>query len=436
MLNVDASFEYIVDSCFKATVNYLKMDWESEPLLDMTSFVTTDWETLNITFNDSNKAVEGILASSWFSNSWHSNTDGDWIFLVDEILVTVDNQSWMDSALSFHKLTSNPATTDIFGNGDSFTAGVMEMRSLSPATMQLDMGMNFTFFEDDEFFQIRMDHCRMKYDETVYLNTGVVVPAIPDTQSPTAVPTSSPVASPPMQTFIFTDISMFIVGAPDLTEENEQVVEDALVEFYNIVYSNTSSRRKLRVTGITDFETFVEIIGDSPTSDGNTITYYQTVTFATSTGDAWSEKEAQAVLTSPFEDEGNHEIFVNILKENPTFANVTTVDRPDVGSAEDDDDNAISVILLVFLCIGWCIVLVGAGTFFYNRNCYEKPDQGQKDMGRNDPWLNDDDNANAREELFVDEENEVENILERDAVRADDVGSQDSESDQSEEGES
>jgi hypothetical protein len=243
--------------------------------------------------------------------------------------------------------------------------------------MELDMEMNFTFFDDSSFFQLIMDNCRMEYDGTVYLDVGR---SFSRPTSPTSPPSSAPPLPPPnTQTFEFSGITLFIPEAIELSTENIENLETALEQFYELIYSDSSSRRKLQSADLKNFQTNVQIIDSDLTTEGITITYDQSVSFVPSDNQTVSGVGARYLLLDPFQDDAEKQEFLTILKEkDSTFASVQSVGSPTVPLPDNtgtepptkDGDEGLSSALLYGLIGGGvllCCCCAGCSYMFVKR---------------------------------------------------------------------
>ena len=383
LLHIEADMGYEWDDdleVFVATLNQLKLEWKEDGIMDVRGNASMNFDAETISFSVVDDSVEFFQVE--MASNWYSNSSDDWGLIIDQVFVKRQESVELDSSALFQYRTIHPET-GIFVEEEGIPFGLFETKTLSSATMQLDMAMNFTLFEDDDFLQIMMDNCRMQFDETVYIDFTTRSVAIPDTPQPTSSPispTESP-SSPPTpgeandaQVFDFSDIEMFLAGAPQLSFAAVEALGASIVAFYSKTYADSTTQRRLQSMGVTNFQTTVRVTGDAPTTEGNTVTYDQTISFVPSNGETVSGSEARDILLSPFQDNANKKEFEDILKSSdPSFAGVTAVDAPKVplpdnagtDPEKDDDNDGNMTLIIILVVVGVILCCCSAGSYVY-----------------------------------------------------------------------
>ena len=383
LLHIEADMGYEWDDdleIFVATLNQLKLEWKEDGIMDVRGNASMNFDAETISFSVVDDSVEFFQVE--MASNWYSNSSDDWGLIIDQVFVKRQESVELDSSALFQYRTIHPET-GIFVEEEGIPFGLFETKTLSSATMQLDMAMNFTLFEDDDFLQIMMDNCRMQFDETVYIDFTTRSVAIPDTPQPTSSPispTESP-SSPPTpgeandaQVFDFSDIEMFLAGAPQLSFAAVEALGASIVAFYSKTYADSTTQRRLQSMGVTNFQTTVRVTGDAPTTEGNTVTYDQTISFVPSNGETVSGSEARDILLSPFQDNANKKEFQDILKSSdPSFAGVTAVDAPKVplpdnagtDPEKDDDNDGNMTLIIILVVVGVILCCCSAGSYVY-----------------------------------------------------------------------
>ena len=425
-LELMTDFEYEWDDAtevFSLKLDEISVGWKGDSLTSASGVfsIDIDSETIGLELRDTSVKV----FDADFLVSWYSESDDDWGLILNKAVLERGSDLDVNStgAFRFRRLETN---ANIFDDivGDPF--GELEMKSTSLANMQMEMGLNFTWSEAEEYLQVVMDHCRMAYRDTVYIDQGIAAvassderptpsstdkPTLAPTQAPQVLTTSEPTPAPGVdsaESFEFKGITMRLTGVGQLSEESLSAFEDSTEDFYRAKYQSisTPSRRWLQATaGVTNFETTVTVQGQSPSNGGNTITYDQTISFVPVSGESVSTSDAQNMLATPLKDEQGRQDYVNKLKEkDPVFEAVTadepTVPLPEKTSGNDDkdkdvpldatsdDDGGFPVLIVVIIAVGVCCCGGAAAAGFYLTKRRGNPyvndeEKGMPDEGNN-----------------------------------------------------
>lgn len=399
---------------FRATFDEIVIGWEGVSKTNAAGdfVVDLDADTIDFTLEDS--TVEPFLAV--VSLSWYDVSDSNWGLDVKNAFLRTGNFIDLNGSGSF-RFRHVHKETGIFvqDNGDPF--GALDFRSKSSsATMQLDMGMNFTWFEDDEYLQVVLDKCRMVFKEEVYLDTGVRsfagTPTGPATTPSPAVVVPPPPKNDTTTSFYFTAVTMRLQGAGELSPDSVTAFENALKAYYETFFSSTSTgRRFLQADQMTNFVTAIFATEQDFDAEGNTITYDQRITFVPVEGQTLSATDAQQVLAIPLANAQQREEFAQSLQtSDPAFADLSSVDEPNIPppngdkdttppkEKDDDDDNGIPLFVFIVAAIALCCCCGGAGAYVY---------KNRENNGSRDKILgNDNDHfpeQQAHNEAFADE---------------------------------
>lgn len=196
----------------------------------------------------------------------------------------------------------------------------------------------------------------------------------PTKVSDTALPTSAPLGgSTSNQTFEFSDLSMRLQGGKPLNAESRAAFETATEDFYrnNFRNANTVGGRHLQDVEFSSFDTDVKVTGESVDVTGNTVTYDQSVTFASTTGPIGKEITREIIL-EPLYDEEKQSDFIQLLQENDAdFESVTdaeTQSRSHRSSKSDDSDKGLLIIIIAAAAGLVCCCCAGGAFYrFYSR---------------------------------------------------------------------
>lgn len=207
----------------------------------------------------------------------------------------------------------------------------------------------------------------------------------PGTKSPTIAPTTTAAAPTDavesketltVSSFDFDDLTIRLSGASAFSANAQKAFEEKTALFYRSVYVSNRRRRLSEEFGLSDFGTVVTFKKDAPDETGNTVTYHQTVFFA-SKSDNVTEKDAEQMIVRPFESERSRQDYVALLAEgDDDFKGVSSTDGPrlsdeargdDAGqqSLSDDDSGSGMLFVLIIVMSGLvCCCLTG---FFWIR---------------------------------------------------------------------
>eukprot|EP00977_Amphora_coffeiformis_P007801 scaffold1697_cov180-Amphora_coffeaeformis.AAC.37 len=412
-LQVNATFGYMWDEfeeVFLASFDRIAVGWQGDAITDLTGTCTLGiaGEYFGAVLRDTE--VAAFFAN--FSAGWYSNTASDWGFSIGKALLEIGSEVDVDSTASFRYC-------DVCAESNFNPYGIFYIGSSSAANMQMDMEMNFTWVEDDEYLQVVMDHCRMVWKDTVYVETGIlplsaVVPstgapiASPSlgptasptsaptmaptnaTNGPTMVPTSTPTMAPTNSTdgptttptsaptvtpaitsteenYEVTGITMRLQGGQQMSPSSVEAFEASVKSFYEGAYASspTPNQRRLQAsTAMINFDTTVKVTDQSVDDTGNTVSYDQNITFTPTQDVILTSDDVQGLLEAPLASVQGRQDLLQVLQDSATaFENVTEVDEVSVPlpvtSGTDRDVDPASFGVRAFGIRWLCVCLLG-----------------------------------------------------------------------------
>ena len=402
-LKMNATFGYSWDGLeevFLTSIDNIAVGWRGDAKTDFTGTCTlgTGGEYFNAVLHD----IEVAEFFTNFSVGWYSNSTSEWGFLIDKALLEIASEVGVDSTASFRYCDTCTAS-----NFNPY--GVFEIDSSAVANMKMDMDMNFTWVEDDEFLQVVMDHFRMVWKDTVYVEAGIeplsaVAPstdaptaspssgATPDvsttapptsfptstpttapnnptggpTDTPTSTPTALPVTTDTEESYEITGITMRLQDGQEMSPTSVVAFEAAVKSFYLTTYASSSEpnqRRLQTVVTVTSFDTTVKVTDQSVDETGSTVSYDQNVTFFPAQGVTLSSDDVQDLIEVPLVSGQGRKDFLQVLQNSvSSFENVTQVDQVTVplpvamGTDRDVDPTSLGVraFSLVWVCASLC----------------------------------------------------------------------------------
>ncbi|KAL7565146.1 hypothetical protein ACA910_021525 [Epithemia clementina (nom. ined.)] len=263
----------------------------------------------------------------------------------------------------------------------------------------MDMAMLLLYSSDDKAMTMVLDRMQMSWQENLLIDAGSTQEnETTPTPQPTPVPTPQPsnitTTSAPSpttengtgvateQTFYFSNISMYLIGATAFTDQARVAFEEATEAFYNSYYqTGTTNQRRdgrlLESVDVGNFSTDVSVKGESVNNEGNTVFYDQSINFVSDQSEGLSPNQAKELLTVPMStQELRDDYFDKLMEKNqPVFADVTKVDSPVVplpreessGTDEEDDNKSVVVATVVSVLAVLCFCCVGgvAGAYYY-----------------------------------------------------------------------
>jgi len=178
------------------------------------------------------------------------------------------------------------------------------------------------------------------------------------TQTPTSAPITPPTSAPTKeeQTLSFDSLTVRLEGGIQLTPVARSSFEVTTEEFYRSTFRpQSSSRRRLQELGFTTFDTTVVARREDYDTRGNTVTYDQTITFRTVSGDVVEREKAGYLLLLQLTDPVQKKEYMDLLKSShPDFESIIEV-NPE-RSRSSDDDSGFDLILIIIIAAGGALL--------------------------------------------------------------------------------
>eukprot|EP00977_Amphora_coffeiformis_P029569 scaffold41550_cov191-Amphora_coffeaeformis.AAC.1 len=173
-------------------------------------------------------------------------------------------------------------------------------------------------------------------------------------QSPTRAPTPMPTSAPTteQQTLSFEQLTVRLEGGIQLTEETRSAFEATTESFYRSSFrTQPASRRRLQELEFTTFDTEVVATREDYDTRGNSVTYDQTITFRTVTGDVVDKDQAGDLLLFQLTDPVQKKEYMELLKlAHPDFESIIEVNPEE--SRSTDDDSGLDLLLIIIIAAG------------------------------------------------------------------------------------
>ena len=231
----------------------------------------------------------------------------------------------------------------------------------------------------------------------------------PTTLANASTPSPSLLIQPRSVEVDFSDVSIRLTGVGELGDEGISAFETSMEQFYRETFSSQTSRRRLQEDGISTFDTNVTVTDETPSPEGNIITYNQRMTFDSET-ELSDDEIRDAILISPLASSEGKERLIEILKEDSSqvFSSLVFVGQPSI-QEDDDDSSGLSVVWFIVIAVGGLCCCGCLGACVARTYCSRQRNDGK--LLENEFPAGDDINFHANEvevvgemnELFVDE---------------------------------
>jgi len=338
-VDIQSFYDEVSDS-YTSQATHIRNSRDGKPDVDFASRTRVGYTDSSFEFSASDSADYDFATN--FTASVDADEDAPTAELnLERVLLRVESDTFVDMTMTM--LMEEAANDDFMM--------AMTSSSTEASDLQMDMDMSINWFAADEALMMSADHMVLAWRDTSFLEMPmelsdplVTVPnpaptpeeTVEDKSSssvPSPAPNTSPVTASPMEpvetSYVFPDIEMTLRGMPELTPESKAAFEAATAAYYDDIYQPKISRRLEDELVVSSFETVVTVTGESPDENGNTITYDQTITFASA--DAADEEAARDLIVAPLSTEQDKAQYLTFLiAEDEDFSNVTAVESLEV----------------------------------------------------------------------------------------------------------